>query len=66
MITQKRNRSLVMWSAIAAQVLAILQLAGIFRAIGVDFSLAGDIVAGVLQLLVLFGILNSPTTANSL
>ncbi len=57
---QNRLKSWVVWSAIVAQVLAILQLANVFQAIGIDVGLVGDICAGVLQLLVLFGVLNNP------
>jgi len=58
---QPRLKSFVVWSAIVAQVISIFQLAGVFRAIGIDAGLVGDIAAGVLQLLVLFGVLNNPT-----
>ena len=58
---QPRLKSFVVWSAIVAQVISIFQLAGVFQAIGIDAGLVGDIAAGVLQLLVLFGVLNNPT-----
>ena len=62
---QNRFKSKVLWVAIAAQVIALLELTGAFKAMGLDAGLVGDVVAGVLQLLVLFGILNSPTSADS-
>ena len=58
---QNRFKSKVLWAAIIAQVIALLQLTGVFKAIGIDVGLVGDITAGVLQLLVLVGILNVPT-----
>ena len=58
---QPRLKSFVVWSAIVAQVVSIFQLAGVFQALGIDAGLVGDIAAGVLQLLVLFGVLNNPT-----
>lgn len=60
-MTQNRFKSKVLWSAVVAQVISILQLAGVFEKIGLDVGLVGDITAGVLQLLVLVGILNVPT-----
>ena len=62
---QNRFKSKVLWTAIAAQVIALLQLTGAFEAMGVDAGLVGDIVAGVLQLLVLVGILNVPTDSEN-
>jgi uncharacterized membrane protein len=58
---QNRWKSKVLWAAIAAQVIALLQLTGALEAIGIDAGLIGDVVAGVLQLLVILGILNNPT-----
>jgi len=57
---QNRFTSKVLWAAIAAQIIALFQLTGLFEQIGVDAGTVGDVVAGVLQLLVLFGILNNP------
>jgi uncharacterized membrane protein len=59
-MTQNRFKSKVLWAAIAAQVIALLQLTGVFQHIGIDAGLVGDVVAGILQLLVLVGILNNP------
>ena len=64
-MTQNRWKSKVLWAAIAAQVLAIAQLIGLPAMLGFDTGTAGDVVAGVLQLLVLFGVLNNPTDAES-
>jgi len=46
---------------IVAQVIALAQLTGVFEQIGLDAGVVGDFAAGVLQLLVLVGILNNPT-----
>ena len=62
-MTQNRWKSKVLWAAIAAQIISLLQLTGFFTAVGLDTGLVGDVVAGVLQLLVLVGVLNSPTDA---
>jgi len=62
---QNRWKSKVLWVAIIAQIIAVLQLANVFQLIGIDAGLVGDIVAGVLQLLVLFGVLNSPSSKDS-
>jgi hypothetical protein len=53
-----------MWAAVAAQVIALAQLTGLLKLSGIDAGVAGDVVAGVLQILVLFGVLNSPTSAD--
>jgi len=58
---QNRFNSKVLWSAIVAQVIALAQLTGVFEQIGLDAGVVGDFAAGVLQLLVLVGILNNPT-----
>lgn len=62
---QNRLTSWVVWSAIVGQIIAILQLSGVFAKMGIDAGLVGDIVAGVLQLLVLFGVLNNPTSQDN-
>jgi len=62
---QSRWKSPVLWSAIAAQVIALMQMTGAFEAMGLDAGLVGDVIAGVLQMLVLFGILNSPTNKDA-
>jgi len=62
---QSRWKSWVLWSAIVAQVIAICQMSGVFVKLGIDAGNVGDVVAGVLQLLVVMGILNDPTASNA-
>ena len=62
---QNRWKSPVVWASIAAQVIALLQLTGALQALGLDVGFVGDVVASVLQLLVLLGVLNNPTSAKS-
>ena len=66
MSNQNRFQSKVLWAAIAAQVISLMQLTGAFEALGIDAGLAGDVVAAILQMLVLFGVLNNPTDSTSL
>jgi uncharacterized membrane protein len=58
---QNRFKSPVFWGAIVAQILSILVLTGVF-----DQTLS-DVVqgvsAGVLQILVIVGLLNNPTNS---
>lgn len=61
---QNRWKSPVLWAAILAQVIAILMLSGLVT--GEQVTLIEKISAAVLQLLVLFGIINSPTNKDSL
>ena len=60
---QNRLLSPVVWSAIAAQLLAILVTLGVIST-GVSEAIDG-LVASFLQLLVAFGVLNNPTSKNS-
>ncbi len=56
---QKRWKSPVLWASIIAQILSILMMTGV-----IDIGLHEDInqiAAGVMQLLVLAGVLNNPT-----
>lgn len=59
--TQNRFKSKVLWAAVIAQVVSLMQLTGAFQALGLDAGVIGNVAAGVLQLLVLLGVLNSPT-----
>lgn len=60
-MNHNRLRSKVLWLAIIAQVISLGQLTGLFTKYGIDAGVAGDVAAGILQLLVLFGVLNNPT-----
>lgn len=62
-MTQNRWKSKVLWAAIIAQVIAILQLTGAFTALGIDSGLFGDVAAAVLQLLVIIGVVNNPSNS---
>ena len=56
---QNRWKSPVLWTSIVAQILSILMMAGV-----IDTGLTqtvNQVAAGVLQLLVLVGVLNNPT-----
>jgi len=63
---QNRFRSPVFWGAVVAQVISIGQLTGIWAKYGVDTGVVGDVGAGILQLGVLFGLLNNPTNPNGI
>jgi uncharacterized membrane protein len=58
---QNRFRSKVMWVAVVGQVIALFQLTGMFAKMGIDAGAAGNVAAGVIQLLVIIGVLNDPT-----
>ena len=62
-MNQNRLKSKVLWAAVVAQIVSLL------LALGVIDTTLGDtvnqITAGVLQLLVLFGVLNNPTDGES-
>ena len=62
-MNQNRLKSKVLWAAVAAQIVSLLLALGI-----IDTTLGAtvnEITAGVLQLLVLFGVLNNPTDGES-
>lgn len=56
---QSRMKSPVVWGAVVAQVLAILITLGVIDT-GMSETI-NQVVAGVLQLLTIFGVLNNPT-----
>ena len=61
---QSRFKSPVFWGAVVAQIISLGQLTGLWAKYGIDTGMVGDVVAGVLQLAVLFGFLNDPTSAD--
>lgn len=56
---QNRFKSPVLWASIVAQVLSILVLVGVIDV--AESEAINGAVAGLLQLLATFGILNNPT-----
>lgn len=61
---QNRAKSPVFWSALLAQISALLVFTGI-----IDLNVSNaiqNIICGVLELLVAFGILNNPTNGDGL
>jgi uncharacterized membrane protein len=62
-VERSRWKSKVLWAAIAAQVAALLAFAGVLQMIGVTEEWVNAVVGGVLQLLVLLGVVNNPTDA---
>ena len=55
---QSRLKSPLVWTSLAAQALSVLVLLGVFDT-GVSDAV-NDLVAGLLQLLVVLGVLNNP------
>lgn len=64
-MSQSRWKSKVLWSAIASQIITLLQLTGVFAKMGVDSGYVGDVVAIILGLLVTVGVINNPTDSGS-
>lgn len=64
--TQSRWRSKVLWVAVVAQVYLIASSIGLWESIGVDQTVVKTVVDAILQLLVIFGVINSPTSAETL
>jgi phi LC3 family holin len=63
---QSRWKSKVLWAAILAQLVVLLQVAGVWEMIGITESTASDLFAAVLQILAIFGIVNDPTNPDGL
>lgn len=61
---QNRWRSKVVWTAITAQVIAILLALGVIDAGQGDTI--NNVIISVLQLMVVFGVVNDPTNASGL
>ncbi len=62
---QNRFTSKVFWAAVVAQLISLGQLTGLWVKFGIDTGMVGDVTAGVLQILVLFGLLNDPTSPDT-
>ncbi len=58
---QSRWKSKVLWAAVAAQVLALGQVLGLWARLGMEQNAVSDTVAAALQLLALVGVVNDPT-----
>lgn len=64
-ITQPKWKSKIFWAAIAAQIISLGQISGLFAKWGIDAGYVGNVIAGALQLLVLFGIFNDAGNAET-
>ncbi len=60
-MTQSRFKSKVFWITFAAQIISIIGYLGLWEQWGLMPGQVETIVSSVLQLLVLFGVLNNPT-----
>ena len=56
---QSRFKSKVVWFAVLAQVIVVLQLTGVLEISQIE--IINGVVTAVIQTLVLFGVLNNPT-----
>ncbi len=61
---QSRLRSKVVLASLAAQIISLGQLTGLWAKLGIDVGTLGDIVALILQIGVVIGVLNDPTSKN--
>ena len=66
MNNQNRWKSKVLWAAIAAQFIALIGYLGLWEQWGIMPSQVETIVSSVLQILVLFGVINSPDNKGTL
>ena len=64
-MTQSRFKSKVFWVAIIAQIISIIGYLGLWSEWGIAPEQVETIVSSILQLLVLFGVLNNPTDSES-
>ena len=62
---QSRWRSKVLWVAVITQIYLIASTVGFWQAIGVEQTVIKTVVDAVLQLLVIGGVLNSPTDSEN-
>ena len=60
---QNRLQSKVVWLAVLAQVVVILQLTGVLSLS--DIEIVNGVATAVIQMLVLFGVLNDPTSKDN-
>lgn len=64
--TQSRWKSYVMWAAIVSQIVAIIGLVGGWDTIGITSDTFQGVLTAILEILTLFGVINNPTSANTL
>ncbi len=58
---QSRFESKVFWAALIAQIISIIGYLGLWETWGVMPEQVETVVSSILQMLVLFGVLNNPT-----
>ena len=63
-IKQNRFKSKIVWLAVLAQVIIVLQLTGALSIS--DIAIVNGVVVSLLEILSLFGILNNPTSVNKI
>ena len=63
---QSRWKSKVLWAAIIAQVVSLIGMFGVYDMIGITAEWLQTTLTGVLELFVLFGIINSPDNKGKL
>jgi uncharacterized membrane protein len=63
---QSRWKSKVLWAAIVAQLVVLLQVAGVWEMIGINDTTANNLFAAILQILAIFGIVNNPENPEGL
>jgi len=61
MMNQDRLKSKVVWMAILAQVVIVMQVTGVLPVS--DIEIVNTVVTAVIQVLVLIGVLNNPTNS---
>lgn len=57
---QSRWKSKVLWAAIFAQIVVLLQIMGVWEKLGITSDTATNVFTGFLQILAIFGIVNNP------
>lgn len=62
-IEQNRLKSKVVWLSVLAQIIVVLQLTGVLEISQIE--IINGVATAVIQMLVLFGILNNPTDKNN-
>lgn len=62
MMNQDRLKSKVVWLAILAQIVIVMQLTGVLTIS--DIEIVNGVATAVIQVLVLIGVLNNPTNSD--